>query len=89
MTGRNTPLYHGFHPIKRRRDESGKESSTQRAYLLRCWWEGGDSPGEAPRWRFSVEEVLSKQPRRGFDDLEAVFGFLRAEMAGGEDERAR
>jgi hypothetical protein len=60
----------------------------QRAYLLRCWQEGGDVPGGATRWRFSAEEVLSKRPRRGFDDLEALFHFLRAEMARGGDEAA-
>jgi hypothetical protein len=67
---------------------NGTESSAQRAYLLGCWREGGDAPGTAPHWRFSVEEVLSKQPRRGFDDLESLFDFLRAEMAGGENEPA-
>lgn len=64
-----------------------KKSRTQRAYLLRCWREGGDTPGAAPRWRFSVEEVLSQQARRGFDDMEAALGFLRAEMAE-DQERA-
>jgi hypothetical protein len=34
------------------------------------------------------QEGLSKRPRRGFDDLEALFHFLRAEMARGGDEAA-
>lgn len=55
------------------------------AYLLRCWQEGGDLPEEATHWRYSVEKVLDKQPRRGFDDLEALFRFLRDEMARGQD----
>lgn len=50
----------------------GKKSNARRAYLLRCWQEGGDIPDKAPHWRFSVEEVLSKQPRRGFGDLESL-----------------
>jgi hypothetical protein len=51
-----------------------------RAYLLRCWREAATL-----RWRFSAEEVLTKQPRRGFDALESLFNYLRAEMAGDED----
>jgi hypothetical protein len=60
----------------------------QRAYLVRCWHEGGDVAGEAAHWRFSVEEVLTRQPRRGFEDLEGLFRYLEAEMAEGEDELA-
>jgi hypothetical protein len=61
------------------------KNTTRRAYLLRCWPEGSDAPGPLPRWRFSVEEVLCKQPRRGFNDLESLLDFLRAELAGGQD----
>jgi hypothetical protein len=63
-----------------------QRQARQRAYLLRCWQEGRDTPGAASRWRYSVEEVLRKQPRRGFDDLESLFSFLRAEIAEGEDQ---
>ena len=58
-----------------------RESPPNRAYLLRCWQEGAAAAGEEPRYRFSVEEVLQKQPRRGFDSLEALLAFLRAELS--------
>jgi len=57
-----------------------------RAYLLRCWQEGEAAPGEEPRYRFSVEEVLHERRQRGFDGLEALLAFLRAELTGGEAE---
>jgi hypothetical protein len=45
--------------------------------------------GTKSRWRFSVEEILHKRCRRGFDDLEAFIAFMRAELAGGEDDIER
>ena len=59
-----------------------------RAYLLRCWQEVEVVPGQTPRWRFQVEEVLAGQRQMGFGSLEALITFLRAELAGGEEERA-
>lgn len=56
-----------------------------RAYLLRCWQEGEAAPDRKPHWRFSVEEILHKRRRQGFDSLETLVAFLRAELAGGED----
>ncbi|MGD9029328.1 MAG: hypothetical protein PVG25_05910 [Anaerolineae bacterium] len=62
----------------------------QRAYLLRCWREAALEHSEAARWRFSVEEVLDKRERHGFDSLEALITFLRDELAGGKsDPRSR
>jgi len=61
----------------------GEKSLMYRAYLLRCWQEGEAAPGEEPRYRFSVEEVLHRRRRQGFDGLEALVAFLRAELAGG------
>lgn len=55
----------------------------QRAYLLRCWQEG-----ELARWRFSLEEIARQRRRQGFDSLEAMFHFLQADLANGEDEPA-
>ena len=58
---------------------------SRRAYLLRCWRAGGATGGGEPRWRFSLEEVLEKGPRRGFGSLEALVSFLRGELgAAGE-----
>ena len=68
MTMRMTILYQNLYRMAKSWMKS-KKRNAQRACLLRCWQEGGDTPGRAPRWRFSVEEVLRKQPRRGFGDL--------------------
>ena len=58
-----------------------------RAYLVRCWQEREAAPGQEPCWRFWVEEILhDEQPRKGFSSLSALTTFLRAELAGGEDE---
>ncbi|MFQ5854308.1 MAG: hypothetical protein ACE5LU_01495 [Anaerolineae bacterium] len=57
-------------------------AQSDRAYLLRCWHEGEAAPGEAPAWRFSLEEVAGERRRRGFVSLEALVAFLRAELVG-------
>jgi hypothetical protein len=56
------------------------------AYLLRCWREEEAAPEGAPRWRFSMEEVLHERRRWGFTDLESVLAFLQAELAEGSGE---
>ena len=61
-----------------------RKKSPDRAYLVRCWQEGGAAPGTVPRWRFSAEEVLHDRRRQGFGDLEALIAFLRAELGSGE-----
>jgi hypothetical protein len=58
-----------------------KTNRAYRAYLLRCWQEGETLGSEGHRWRFSVEEVLHKRRQRGFNGLEALFVFLRTELA--------
>ena len=58
----------------------------RRAYLVRCWQEGGPDPDGAREWRFSVEEVLHERQRRGFDDLEDLVAFLREELVGEHSE---
>ena len=63
-----------------------RKTPLNRAYLLRCWREEGASPNGQPRWRFSLEEVLPQRQRRGFGSLEALFAFLQAELADGEDD---
>ena len=60
-----------------------KKQRLHHAYLLRCWREGEATAGEKPRWRFCIEEVLQERPRQGFDDLNALVAFLRADLAGG------
>jgi hypothetical protein len=63
---------------------SGKSNPPTRAYLLRCWQGGEAVAGEGRRWRFSLEELLPKRPRRGFESLDALVGFLEAELAKGD-----
>jgi hypothetical protein len=56
-----------------------KKPSPDRAYLIRCWQESDALP-DAPRWRFSVEEVSHEGQRWGFKDLDTLVAFLRAEL---------
>jgi hypothetical protein len=63
-----------------------RKQDIYRAYLLRCWQEGGAAPGGSACWRFSVEEVLRERRRRGFTDLEALVAFLQAQFAGARED---
>jgi hypothetical protein len=63
-----------------------RKKRPDRAYLVRCWQQGKAAPGEAAHWRFSVEEVLHERYRQGFDSLEALIAFLRAEFSGRKNE---
>jgi len=56
--------------------------------LVRCWQEGKAAPGKAAHWRFSVEEILYKQYRKGFDSLEALLAFWQTEFSEGGDDPA-
>lgn len=62
-----------------------KKIRPHRAYLLRCWQEGEATGDKAPPWHFSLEEILRKEPRQGFDSLEALAAFLQTELADGPD----
>ena len=61
-----------------------KEGSSNRAYLLRCWREGDGTPGNRPRWRFLLEEVLPGRGRQGYADLASLIAFLRASFGPAE-----
>ena len=63
-----------------------KRNRLDRAYLLRCWQEGKAPGGDQVRWRYSLEGVLPKRSRHGFDDLESLVAFLQGELIDGEDE---
>jgi len=58
------------------------EEATYQVFLLRVWRERPASPGRPAVWRFSLEDVRTRE-RRGFGDLEALVAFLRAEVIGG------
>jgi hypothetical protein len=57
-----------------------------RAYLLRCWQEGRVLRGDEVRWRYSLESVLPRGSRQGFDDLESLVAFLQGELIDGGDK---
>ena len=58
-------------------------SPLYRTFMIRCWLE----EGEEPAWRFSVLEVGSQNPRRGFTRLDDLVAFLTHEMAAVEAAR--
>jgi hypothetical protein len=62
-----------------------RDSSPDRAYLIRCWQEQASAPGDVPRWRYSVEEVLHERRRQGFRDLGSLISFLRTELGSTQD----
>jgi hypothetical protein len=51
-----------------------------RSYLLRLWEERGEHPALSV-WRFSLEDPLTAR-RVGFANLEALAGWLAAEVDG-------
>jgi len=57
-----------------------EQKEPYRAYLLRCWPEGGIGTDQEPLWRFSVEDVFGERRWRGFGSLDALVVFLRAEL---------
>jgi hypothetical protein len=63
-----------------------KNNRSTRAYLLRCWQEGRVPRGDEIHWRYSLEGVLPKRSRQGFDDLESMVAFLRGELVEDGDE---
>ncbi len=64
----------------------GKKGRSRRAYLIRCWQEGGALPGRRPQWRFSLEEVTCERRRLGFGSLKALIAFFQTELAEQEPE---
>ena len=63
-----------------------KNNRPTRAFLLRCWQEGKALRSDEVGWRYSLEGVLPKQSRQGFDDLESLLAFLQGELIDGGDE---
>jgi hypothetical protein len=66
--------------MRREKDEG------YRAYLLRCWQEGGAGTDRGCPWRFAVEEVFGERRQQGFGSLEALLAFLRGELASEGDK---
>jgi len=63
-----------------------EEKGPYRAYLLRCWKEGESTPGQEPRWRFSIEGVLHKRRRRAFGSVQDLAAFLESELVDRDEE---
>jgi len=55
------------------------ETVDYRAYLLRFWREGAESP-----WRASLENPHTGE-QRGFANLEQLFAYLQEQTASAED----
>lgn len=49
-----------------------------RAFLLRLWQAGN---GDAPEWRFSLEDVRTHE-RHGFADMDSLVAFLEEQIRG-------
>jgi hypothetical protein len=63
-----------------------KSNHPTRAFLLRCWQEG-KAPGSGEiDWRYSLESVVPKRSRQGFDDLESLVAFLQGELRDTDGE---
>jgi hypothetical protein len=63
-----------------------KRNRPTRAFLLRCWQEGKAPHSDEIRWRYSLESILPKRSRQGFDDLTSLVAFLQGELIDDEDE---
>jgi hypothetical protein len=63
-----------------------RKQCAHHAYLLRCWQNGELADDQPCRWRFSVEEILQRRSRRGFESLDALVDFLRADLDDGESD---
>jgi len=49
------------------------------AHLLIMWRERPARPGQPAVWRFSLEDVQTRE-RRGFADLDDLLAFLKSQM---------
>ena len=57
-----------------------------RTYVLRMWEERSEEPDHSVTWRFSLEDVCTRQ-RHGFGNLEALVEFLHARLT--DEDAAR
>lgn len=74
MAGQSGPKY------RRTQVRGEAREPVQKAYLVRCWQEGGTAAAEGSLWRFSVEEILSERRRRGFRNIKALTAFFQGEL---------
>jgi hypothetical protein len=50
-----------------------------RAYMLRCWEARGEHPSPLGAWRFSLENVQTRE-KRGFGGLEELMAWLQGQL---------
>ncbi len=62
--------------------EDTRAKVAYRSFLVRGWRVGGAGEAERPTWRFVVQEVGSREPRRAFPDLDDLVAYLHAELEG-------
>ena len=70
-------------------ETSAPAGPTYRAFLLRCWREGGPRPGGPATWRFRLAQPGDGKAERGFAGLEALLAYLRGEMEGSDSRPTR
>ena len=63
------------------------EPPRHRSYLLVFWEERSSDPSVPAVWRFSLKDPHAGW-RRGFASLDEMVVYLKAELAGSEDEIA-
>jgi hypothetical protein len=59
------------------------ESPLRLVHLLTLWRERPARPGQPAVWRFSLEDIQTRE-RHGFADLEALMAFLKTQMVHAE-----
>jgi hypothetical protein len=52
----------------------------RRAFLLGCWQEGVNPSDGTPIWRFALEAVDHKSPRKGFGALAELMQYVRDQL---------
>lgn len=57
---------------------SQEKMPSYRAYLLRFWETRSQNPHDPKSWRFSLEDLQTKE-RKGFANLEMLVAFLEAQ----------
>lgn len=66
-------------------DDASEQATTKvtyRSFLVRGWRVSGAGGADRPLWRFVVQEVGSRQPRRAFAGLDQLVSYLHAELDG-------
>jgi len=66
-------------PLSARKAISMPEYPLRLTHLLTIWLERSAQPGQPAVWRFSLEDIQTRE-RRGFASLDALMEFLKTQM---------